>query len=420
MKKKTAITSFVLIIVFALLSAFLSFFSFRIPFTNYRWNSFVRGMNFGGDISDGICSKYSISYSGENVNAKDEMRKKVYDLLNDYYTQPNVYVEDGSNLYVEIGSEKNYANDERIENCLAYIGTKTEFEVKDSLELYDKITIANVKSAYLRQVAGTSALVIQLDDVGTELLRSISQAGMVIQISSDNVIQSTSNDEITDGKIYINWGNRAGIVATIINLECEKSGVTLTYNETKNLTATFGDRVAFVFLISIVAISVCFIILFAVRFRLLGVFAIFPFVIFVGIYTFFLNTLPGMQVNAGGLIAIAVSVILCLVTFFAFLQESKKQFREGKSAVNSAKFAFSKIMKNVLDFSFVLAVPLIVLIFLGSASINNFAVCLLVGLATGIFISLVVFRAGINSVIKIFEKNLGFVGLNKKEEAKDE
>jgi len=422
MRKKTAIASFVLIIVFALLSAFLTFFSFRIPFSNYNWNSFVGGMNFGGDVSNGISAHYSASYSGEDVNAKTALREQIYNILNDYYCQPEVYLDGENSLYIETGSEKNYADEERIENVLSLIGTKTSFKVYDYFGTYGEILISHVKSAYYQQIAGNNALVIQLDKEGTALLKNISATGfMYIQInSSDSPISNTSGDEITDGKVYVTGGNKASIVATLINLQCEKTGVSLTYGETKNLTSTLGLNIAFAALIGLSVVCLCFMIYLIIDFRMLGLVSLFPFAIFVGIYTLLLNILPNMQINIGSILAISVSLTIYLLTTFSFLKEIKKQFKEGKSAVNSVNFAFPKLRKNVLDFSFVLLLPAIILIFVGSSALNNFAICLTTGLLVNMFVGLVVLKSGAKSVVKIFEKHSGVVALVKKEEAKNE
>ena len=236
MKKKSAITSFVLIIIFALISAFLTFFSFRIPFTNYRWNSFAGGMSFGGDISGGVCAKYSISYSGDNVNAKNLVKERIYDVLNDYYSQPNVYFEGDSTLYIEIGSDKNFADDERVENALSIIGDKTEFEISGANEEAGSIGVANIKSAYYQNLAGTDVLVVVFDKEGATLLKTISGTGVInIQLSEGNVYPNTTEQEIVDGKIYMPMVNKAGVVATLVNLTLEKEGVTLTYSETKDI-----------------------------------------------------------------------------------------------------------------------------------------------------------------------------------------
>lgn len=422
MKKKTAITSLVLIIVFALISVFLTFFSFRIPFSNYNWNSFVRGMNFGGDISSGISAKYSVSYSGDDAGAKSALAKSIYGIINDYYTEPNVYLEGSDSLFVETGSEKKFEDNERIENVLSLIGTKTAFRIYDYFGTCEEISISHVKNAYLQQIAGTNSLVIQLDKEGTQRLKAISATGfMYIQVNKDDSpIANTSGNEITDGKVYITGGNRASIVATLVNLQCEKTGVSLSYLETKNLSANLGANIGFIVLISLAVVCLAFLIYESIRLKALGALFVFPLAIFVGLYTLFLNILPNVQINVGSLLAIICVIFIYLVFNLSFLIGIKKQFDEGKSASNSIGFAFKAFMKNVLDFSIVLILTFIILIFVGSSSVNSFAYCMVVGLLVNMFVCLVVSRAQARSTIKIFENNLKAVGLVKKEEAENE
>lgn len=422
MKKKTAIISFTFIIIFALLSAFLTFFSFKIPFSTSNWNSFVGGMNFGGDVSDGICSTYTVSYSGDDANAKTNLRKQIYEVLNKYYSEPNVYIQNDNRLFVEIGSEKNFGDDDRIENVMSLIGTKTSFKVYDYFGTSGQITIEHVKSATYEQIAGNNALVIYFDKEGTEMLKAISATGfMYIQIgASDSPIANTSSDQINDGKIYVTGGSKATIVASIINLECEKTGVSLSYVETKNLTATLGNKFAFISLIILVSLCASFVIFMIIRFRVLGVICVLPLSLFVGIYTLFLNILPNIQINTGSLLGIIFSFAIVLASTFMLANGIRGQYREGKSAINSTKFAYKAFLKNVLDFSFILIIPLIILMFVGSSSVNFFGVCLLIGLLCNLFVSLVITKSTFESSICIFGKNLNVLGISKKEEAGDE
>lgn len=421
MKKKTAVIHFIVIILSAILLAFLTFCAFKIPFSSSNWNSFVKGMNFSGDVKSGVVSSYSISYSGDDANAKSLLRERVYETLNNYYSQPNVYIEGDNVLFVETGSENDYANEDRVENALKLIGEETTFKI---YSIFDEgqITIENMKEAYYAQIAGQNALVIQLDKTGTELLKTISKSYyMCIQLTENGTpITNTSGEEITDGKVYVTGGTKASIISTIINLNSEKTGVKLTYTGTKNISATMGNNFAFICLVSLLALCLVFFILMTIKLRFLGAFGIFSLAIFAGIYTLLLNILPNIQINVGSLLGIMFSLILFLVVNFCFVYEIKKQFKEGKSPFNAMKFSFSGILKNLLDSTFVILIPLIVLMFVGSSSINSFATCLVVGLLVNLFATLVVSKNLFGSAIVIFNKHQKLIGLVKKEEAKDE
>lgn len=421
MKKKTAIINFILIIVFALIFAFLTFCSFRIPFTNSNWNSFVRGMNFSGDVKNGLIASYSISYSGDDVNAKDNVRREVYEILNDNYSQPNVYLEGENVLYIETGSNKNFTDSDKIENVLSSIGEKTTFKIY-SIFGSDTITIANVTSAYMGQIAGQNALILKFNKEGRDLLNSDAFSSYsYLQLTEDgSPIAKDSGWQVLDEKVYIYGGAKAAITSTLINLSCEKNGVTLTYNATKTLSPTMGENFAFICFLSLIGICLAFFVLMIVKLKFLGAFSVFSLLMFAGIYTLFLNILPNVQINVGSLIGISLSIIVFVVVNFVYANEIKKQYIGGKSAINAAKFAFSGMLKNVVDFSIALIIPMIVLMFVGASSINSFATCFMIGILVSMFTTLIVSKNLFESSITIFGKHQKLIGFSKKEEAKNE
>ena len=54
MKKRRAIRNFILIGIVALLGLLLTIFSFDIPFTNYTFNGFAKGIQLGLDLKGGV------------------------------------------------------------------------------------------------------------------------------------------------------------------------------------------------------------------------------------------------------------------------------------------------------------------------------------------------------------------------------
>lgn len=416
MSKKSAISKLTLLIIFALIGAFLSIVCFNIPFSSTKWNSFIGGLNTGSDISGGIVATYEfklINDGDDKEIASQKVANKVYEILNKYYNEPAVYVEGDNLIKVEIGSDGDISNPERIENALSSIGGDYSFSVSNE-DASKVITIDQIKSVYYKNLAGTDTLIIEFNKSGKELLQEISSecylfgTNMNVRFTTadGDEISSVPSEEITDGKLYISGGlNKAGVIARMVGLECEKSGVYLSYKERNQISA--GNGVCFqnafiIALFSIVAILLAFM---CVKYRLFGALAVAVTLIFMSIYTLFLNILPSMQITTGSLFGIVFAVIISVLSIALICEKISEENKNGKKIKTAFDFGFKKAMKLILDVSIVLIIPTFALIFIGSSSVNNFAVALCVGLAINLLTSLVFAKSAFKSAIRLNSKN---------------
>lgn len=424
MSKKSAIGKLTLIIVFALIGSFFAIACFNIPFTNTKWNSFIGGLNTGNDISNGIVASYDFELinTSEDINKKAQgATNKIYETLNKYYSEPAVFVDGKNQIKVEIGSDGDFSSDERIENVLASIGGDYSFKVANDDDS-KVITIGQVKSIYYKNFAGTDTLIIEFNKSGKKMLEEISNecrllgTNMTITFTSaeQDSISSVPSETITDGKLYISGGlNKAGAVARIIGLECEQSGVILTYDSTKQITASNGVSFTVAFGIALVAILAIMLVLLCVRYRAFGAISVFVSLIFMAIYSLLLNILPGMQITTGSLIGIAMAFVLSILSIALICEKTREENFMGKKVRTAFEFGYKKAMKTIFDVSFALIIPTFALIFIGSSSVNNFAYAFVVGLFVNLLTTLVIAKSGFKSAIKLWSKNPKAFNLNK-------
>ena len=82
MKKRRAIRNFVFIGIVLLLLLILTASSFTIPFTDYKFNGFVGGLNRSVDLNGGISATYKVSTADYFEGSIDDARNKAIDRIN--------------------------------------------------------------------------------------------------------------------------------------------------------------------------------------------------------------------------------------------------------------------------------------------------------------------------------------------------
>jgi len=256
-----------------------------------------------------------------------------------------------------------------------------------------------------------AVVTLQFSEEGTKLFADATQKyiGQAIQIKLDDEIISspTVNVAITNGEAVIEGigdieeaGNLASLIrggalpVKLVPIEVRTVGPTLGQNSL--------DKSIYAGIIGI-ALVLVFMLIF---YRGLGIIADLALIIFIIIFMIILTalnvtlTLPGI---AGLILTIGMAVDANVIIF----ERIKEEARLGKSLLTAIDAGFSRAFSTILDSNVTTLIAGFVLFFLGSGSVQGFAVTLILGILVSMFTAVVITKQLVILLVKteLFKSN---------------
>ncbi|WP_373483556.1 protein translocase subunit SecD [Acetobacterium sp.] len=301
------------------------------------------------------------------------------------------------------------------EEALDLIGktAQLEFVGPDETVILTGKDVVDSKGVMQTDSSGLEKAVVTLkfSEEGTKLFADATQKyiGQVIQIKLDDEIISspTVNVAITNGEAVIEGigdieeaGNLASLIrggalpVKLVPIEVRTVGPTLGQNSL--------DKSIYAGMIGI-ALVLIFMLVF---YRGLGIIADLALIIFIIIFMIILTalnvtlTLPGI---AGLILTIGMAVDANVIIF----ERVKEEARLGKSLLTAIDNGFSRAFKTILDSNVTTLIAGFVLFFLGSGSVQGFAVTLILGIMVSMFTAVVITKQLIILLVKteLFKSN---------------
>ncbi|MDD3307011.1 MAG: protein translocase subunit SecD [Acetobacterium sp.] len=301
------------------------------------------------------------------------------------------------------------------EEALTLIGktAQLEFVGPDGTVILTGKDVVDSKGVMQTDSTGLEKAVVTLkfSEEGTKLFADATQKyiGQAIQIKLDDEIISspTVNVAITNGEAVIEGigdieeaGNLASLIrggalpVKLVPIEVRTVGPTLGQNSL--------DKSIYAGIIGI-ALVLVFMLIF---YRGLGIIADLALIIFIIIFMIILTalnvtlTLPGI---AGLILTIGMAVDANVIIF----ERIKEEARLGKSLLTAIDAGFSRAFSTILDSNVTTLIAGFVLFFLGSGSVQGFAVTLILGILVSLFTAVVITKQLVILLVKteLFKSN---------------
>ena len=301
------------------------------------------------------------------------------------------------------------------EEALDLIGktAQLEFVGPDGTVILTGKDVVDSKGVMQTDSTGLEKAVVTLkfSEEGTKLFADATQKyiGQAIQIKLDDEIISspTVNVAITNGEAVIEGigdieeaGNLASLIrggalpVKLVPIEVRTVGPTLGQNSL--------DKSIYAGMIGI-GLVLIFMLIF---YRGLGIIADLALIIFIIIFMIILTalnvtlTLPGI---AGLILTIGMAVDANVIIF----ERIKEEARLGKSLLTAIDAGFSRAFSTILDSNVTTLIAGFVLFFLGSGSVQGFAVTLILGILVSMFTAVVITKQLVILLVKteLFKSN---------------
>ena len=123
-----------------------------------------------------------------------------------------------------------------------------------------------------------------------------------------------------------------------------------------------------------------------------GLLAGFALVIYVILMLFFLQAISFVQLTLPGLAGIVLSIGMAVDGTVIIFERVREEYKSGKKIPLSVKGGFKRAFWPIFDSNITTIITAVVLYILGTASIQGFAITLLIGILLSMFMNLVVLR----------------------------
>ena len=426
MVKKRSITRFVILSIIALVLVLLTVCSFTIPGTTTNYNGFINSIPLGLDFSSG----YSVVYNSEKSSSSDITVSETIDqtlpkldrflsyhgfseytiakqgdnqikieVLDDEYSSTILgLLESPQQIYftVEEYSEEEGGNT----NPESYLGSSDisfaqvgydqsagVYGINISLTGLGKISLQNLITQ--ANNIGTDTVYIYVGEIGATAWGTISVSdlrdGMFIQSSS------ASNTNSAYSTAY----------QTASNIFVGTFGVNLTQDSLTAISPRLGDNAWMLTLIAFLVFIVAIMIFFAVRYGDLGLLASFAMVFFVTLQLFFMQAIPFVMLDTGGVIAMFMSVLLFALSAVLIMERIGKEYALGNRIHVSCKNGFRRSFWRIFDLHIIVLVTSVVMLLIGQFALSYFGGVMFIASIVSMFCLYVLFRFFVNTYLPL-------------------
>ncbi len=406
--KRNSIINFVTVVILAILGLFLSFCSFDVPETKYTYKGFFNSISLGLDLAGGVSFVYDCSpkpgSNGNLDNAIDATVTRLSNVIGEQYSEAVVTRQGPTRIRIEVPSVTD------TQEILQLIGEPMPLKMVTSEDI-------NAEA----RIQGSD-----IEDVYPTINPDTNEYGVTVKFTSEgsdkfaDLTREVSNNGSSEGSIYIYFGDDPS--QQPLSLKCSEvilggstfisgsfnnykdaqnyalqimSGtfdVTLNVREKTVVSATLGAEALKLALIGgLVGLILVMAILWW-RYGDFGLLASFALVIYIIFMLFFLQAISFVQLTLPGLAGIILSIGMAVDGTVIIFERFREEYKSGKKIPLAVKTGFKRAFWPIFDSNITTIFTAIILYILGTASIQGFAITLLIGIVLSIVMNLVVLR----------------------------
>ncbi len=438
MKKTSSIIKLIVVGVALAICMILATCSFRIPGTDYNYNSFASVIDLGLDLKGGVYALFEAS-SEDTTDFADKLeatKSRLTEMLTSRgYTEAVVVTEGENRIRVSIPSKDD------AEGLFTIIGKPAgiEFVIDGSGGNGDVVLtgddVVSATGAYgnTGTTSGTCAYVsLELTDAGLAKFAEAtgSNIGKTMSIylvydgdrETNPITTATINSQITGNPIITMGGSAteadAKNLATQINSGTFQ--LTLSVVDTGNESATLGEQALKMSIIGgLIGLLLIFIFLIA-RYRLIGLSSVLTLLIYGVLDVFILATFPFVQLSLPGIAGVLLGIGMAVDGNIIMAERIREEYKSGKSVQASFHAGIKKSRAAIIDGNVTTIIAAFILIFVGTGTVYGFGITLAISIVLSVLCSMFVFGFIAKQFVNLFgygDAHPGALGLKRAPEA---
>lgn len=435
MKKTSSIIKLIVVGVALAICMILATCSFRIPGTDYNYNSFASVIDLGLDLKGGVYAVFEASSEDTTDFATklEATKSRLIEMLtNRGYTEAVVVTEGENRIRVSIPSKDDAAG------LFAIIGKPAgiEFVIDDTDDVVltgDDVVSATGAYGNTGTSSGTGAYVsLELTAAGVSKFSEATgnNVGKTMSIylvydgvrESSPITTATINSQITGNPIITMGGSAtetdAKNLATQINSGTFQ--LTLSVVDTGTQSATLGEQALKMSIIGgLIGLLLIFVFL-IVRYRLIGVSSVLSLLIYAVVNLFVLGTFPFVQLSLPGIAGVLLGIGMAVDGNIIMAERIREEYKSGKSVQASFHAGIKKSRAAIIDGNVTTMIAAIILILVGTGTVYGFGITLAISIVLSVLCSMFVFGFIAKQFVNLFgygDAHPGALGLKRAPEA---
>ena len=410
-QKKNSIMNFVAVAVLTAIGIVLSVCSFIIPFTSTTFNGFANSISLGLDLAGGVsvvydCSLSETSNTSDLDAAIDATVARLESVIGREYSEAIITRQGNSEIRIEVPSVTN--SDE----IFGLIGDPTPLYMTledGALDEQNDIYIsgADIENVFVSYQDSNYGVVINFTNEGkakfSELTGNASSGNQKIYIylgepsEGDAWNELTCTETITSGSTFISAGEGESWTYDeaeeySLRIMSGTFNVTLDLKENSVISATLGTNALKYCLIGTAVGLFVILLIMWLRYGDFGLLTFFALVIYIVLMIFFLQAISFVQLTLPGLAGIILSIGMAVDGAVIIFEKVREDYRAGKKIPMACKNGFKRAFWPIFDSNITTIFTSLILYILGTASIQGFAITLLIGIILSMFMNLVILR----------------------------
>lgn len=435
MKKTSSIIKLIVVGVALAICMILATCSFRIPGTDYNYNSFASVIDLGLDLKGGVYAVFEASSEDTTDFATklEATKSRLTEMLtNRGYTEAVVVTEGENRIRVSIPSKDDAAG------LFVIIGKPAgiEFVIDDTDDVVltgDDVVSATGAYGNTGTSSGTGAYVsLELTTAGVSKFSEATgnNVGKTMSIylvydgvrESSPITTATINSQITGNPIITMGGSAtetdAKNLATQINSGTFQ--LTLSVVDTGTQSATLGEQALKMSIIGgLIGLLLIFVFL-IVRYRLIGVSSVLSLLIYAVVNLFVLGTFPFVQLSLPGIAGVLLGIGMAVDGNIIMAERIREEYKSGKSVQASFHAGIKKSRAAIIDGNVTTMIAAIILILVGTGTVYGFGITLAISIVLSVLCSMFVFGFIAKQFVNLFgygDAHPGALGLKRAPEA---
>lgn len=404
--KRNSILNFVAVALLTVIGIVLSVCSFDFPYSHIHYEGFANSISLGLDLAGGISVVYDCSLPENSENksldkAIEATVTRLNDVIGAEYSEATITRQGGTRIRIEVPSvTDSEAIFELIGEPTPLYMTLNENEYNASSDLSG----SDIEDVYVSYQNDEWGVTLKFNSTGsTKFANMTGQASTdkkniyvyLGEVGEENLFQQlTCESKIVGGSTFISGSFEDQDEAKDYALKIMSGtfNASLELVESTVISATLGaDALKFCLIGGFVGLILIMFILWW-RYGDFGLLASFALVIYMILMVFFLQAISFVQLTLPGLAGIVLSIGMAVDGTVIIFERFREEYKSGKKIPLSVKGAFKRSFWPIFDSNITTIITAVVLYILGTASIQGFAITLLIGILLSMFMNLVVLR----------------------------
>ena len=408
MTKRSAIRSFIIMSIVAVLLAVLCFVSFTIPGSNSKFAGFANAIQTDIDLKGGFAGEYEISFNEKTIKGTESLNQTTQFIktkLNEYgYNSATVQTSGVDSMRIEI-PDALYAKD-----FLRAVGTEGELVIRTSeISEESPVSDADIQGKEIKDIYSTYAQIgpaeftwgttIEFTDEGKEKITNLtaSENGTIYIYVGEEIFSRISfNQKQTSNTLFVYGSSQdresANIYAFTMLMGTYGVDFDLKGDEIASIAPTYGNGALLGAGIAIIILLVAFSLATILMFGEFGYLITLSLVFFGVLVIFFMQAIPIFTLSMSGIIGSVFGLALLFASYCIIFGNIKKGYAEGKKIPLAVRAGYKKSIMPVVDINVIALILAVVAYFAGGFVLQSFALALGICSALNLFVSLLLTR----------------------------